>query len=45
MQVIRYVAKLNHFRHGHSISACAKHVNGSEAQPEFWKRVFAFDKP
>jgi hypothetical protein len=50
MQVIRYVAKLNHFRHGHSISACAQHVNGSEAhgseaQPEFWKRVFAFDKP
>jgi hypothetical protein len=32
MQVIRYVAKLNHLRHGHSLSACAQHVNNTEAQ-------------
>jgi len=32
MQVIRYVAELNHLRHGHSLSACAQHVNSTEAR-------------
>jgi hypothetical protein len=32
MQVIRYVAKLNHLRHAHSLSACGEHVNSTTAQ-------------
>ena len=32
MQAIRYVTKLNHLRHGHSLSACAQHVNSTTVQ-------------
>jgi len=32
MQVIWYVAKLNHLRHGHSILACGQHVNNTTEQ-------------